>query len=93
MHMHMHMHMQLYLHLHLNPHMDLHLYLHLITLLQVYGPWPGPSWIMKMRFAPTWKSLLDDSNWHTVTMLVARGLNPQNHLHLGPLLSRVFALF
>lgn len=77
----------------LDLHLDLYLHLLLITLLQVYGPWPGPSWIVKERFAPTWKSLLDDANWHTVTMLVAIGLNPHNHLNLGPLLSRVFALF
>ena len=51
----------------------------LTTLFKVYGLWPGPSWILKERFAPTWKSLLDDANWHTVTKLVARGLNP----HLG----------
>ena len=65
------------LHLHLQVHLHLHLYL--TTLLKVYGLWPGPSWILKERFAPTWKSLLDDANWHTVTKLVARGLNP----HLG----------
>ena len=64
-------------HLHLQVHLHLHLYL--TTLLKVYGLWPGPSWILKERFAPTWKSLLDDANWHTVTKLVARGLNP----HLG----------
>ena len=57
-----------------------------------YGPWPGPSWILKIRYAPTWKSHLDDTTWHTVTSLVTMGPNPNNLLHLGPLLSRIFAL-
>ena len=57
-----------------------------------YGPWPGPSWILKIRYAPTWKSHLDDTTWHTVTSLVTMGPNPNNLLHLGPLLSRIFAI-
>ena len=59
---------------------------------EVYGPWPGPSWILKLRLAPSWKSFLDDTNWHTITALITRGPNPNNILLLGPLLSCVFAI-
>ena len=58
----------------------------------VYGLWPGPCWLLKIRYAPTWKSHLDQTNWHTVTMLVTVGPNPNNIFHLGPLLSRIFAV-
>ena len=60
---------------------------------RLYGPWPGPIWILKSRYAPSWKSFLDDSNWHTVTSLVCRGPNNNNNrLNLGPLLDRIVAL-
>ena len=47
----------------------------------VKGLWPvaRPLLDPEGEIFPTWKSLLDDANWHTVTKLVARGLNP----HLG----------
>ena len=57
----------------------------------LYGPWPGPSWLMKARYAPSFKSALSDANWHTVSILLTTGLNPNNVLLLGPLLSRIFA--
>ena len=57
----------------------------------LYGPWPGPSWLMKARYAPSFKSALSDANWHTVSVLLTTGLNPNNVLLLGPLLSRIFA--
>ena len=57
----------------------------------LYGPWPGPSWLMKARYAPSFKSALSDANWHTVSVLLTQGLNPNNVLLLGPLLSRIFA--
>ena len=57
-----------------------------------YGAWPGASWILKIRYAPTWKSHIDDTNWHTVTALVTMGPSDNNLLNLGPLLSRIFAI-
>ena len=60
--------------------------------VEVYGPWPGACWLLKIRYAPTWKSHLDQTNWHTVSMLVTVGPNPNNIFNLGPLLSRIFAV-
>ena len=57
----------------------------------LYGPWPGPCWILKTRYAPSFKSALSDANWHTVSVIVTRGHNPNNVLRLGPILSRIFA--
>ena len=57
----------------------------------LYGPWPGPSWLLKARYAPSFKSALSDANWHTVSVILTQGLNPNNMLLLGPLLSRIFA--
>lgn len=57
-----------------------------------YGVWPGPCWLLKVRYAPTWNSFLQDTNWHTVTMIATRGPTLNNILRLGPLLSRIFAL-
>ena len=57
----------------------------------IYGPWAGPSWLLKARYAPSFKSALSDANWHTVTVILTRGLNPNNMLRLGPILSRIFA--
>ena len=59
---------------------------------RLYGPWPGPIWILKARYAPSWSSSMTDGNWHTVTSLVCRGANPYNRLNLGPLLDRLIAL-
>ena len=58
----------------------------------LYGPWPGPCWLLKARYAPSFKSALTDANWHTVTVLVTQGHNPNNVMLLGPLLSRIFAM-
>ena len=59
---------------------------------QVYGQWPGASWVFKARYAPSWKSALADNNWHTVTMMVTVAATQNNVLNLGPMLSRIFAL-
>ena len=59
---------------------------------QVYGQWPGPIWVFKARYAPSWKSALSDPNWHTVTMMVTVDATLNNLLTLGPMLSRIFAL-
>ena len=30
-----------------------------------HGPWPGPCWIIKLYYPPTYKSWRGAQNWHT----------------------------
>ena len=33
--------------------------------VEVHGPWPGPCWVIKLYYPPTYKSWRGAQNWHT----------------------------
>ena len=83
LHLLLNLHLLLHLHLHLLLRSCIPALLHSFTctctpnhtvtgLRPVAGPFLDPEDEVCPHLA-TWKSLLDDANWHTVTMLVARG--------------------
>ena len=54
------------------------------------GVWPeGGVWVIKLCVPPNMKTWRTESNWHNIVILLAYGENPNNHLHLGPLLQRI----
>ena len=56
------------------------------------GEWPsGGAWVVKVLLPPSFNSWRTLSNWHTITLVFSRGENHDNHLQLGPQLSRLIA--
>ena len=56
------------------------------------GPWPeGGCWVIKLLIPPNMKTWRTAANWHIVTLFLAHGANPNNHMMLGPLLQRLFS--
>lgn len=55
-----------------------------------HGVWPqGGVWVVKSLMPPNMKGWRTPGNWHTVTLIMAAGPNPSNHLMLGPSLQRL----
>ena len=61
---------------------------------QYNGAWPqGGAHVIKALVPPNIHSWRTPGNWHTVTVILAQGGNPDNHLMLGPLLQRIVSMY